>query len=73
MFISNLNTFVHMIMYTYYMLAAVGPHMQKYLWWKKYLTVIQLVRIIIIIVHADNNGELRRYYRTVFFARFHFT
>jgi len=30
-------------MYTYYGLAAIGPHMQKYLWWKKYLTKLQLV------------------------------
>lgn len=25
------------------MLAAIGPQMQKYLWWKKYLTVLQMV------------------------------
>jgi len=23
--------------------AALGPHMQKYLWWKKYLTALQMV------------------------------
>ena len=38
-----LNTFVHIIMYAYYMLAAMGPKVQKYLWWKKYLTVLQMV------------------------------
>ena len=32
-------------MYGYYGLAALGPHMQKYLWWKKYLTIIQMVGI----------------------------
>lgn len=32
-------------MYTYYGLAAIGPHMAPYLWWKRYLTQIQLVRI----------------------------
>ena len=37
------NSFVHISMYTYYCLAALGPHMQKYLWWKKYLTTLQLV------------------------------
>jgi len=31
-------------MYSYYMLAAIGPQMQKYLWWKKYLTVLQMVQ-----------------------------
>ena len=38
-----INSFVHVLMYTYYGLSALGPHMQKYLWWKKYLTRIQLV------------------------------
>lgn len=42
---SNLiNNMVHVIMYTYYMVAAMGPEYQKYLWWKKHLTTIQLVR-----------------------------
>ena len=39
-----INSFVHVLMYAYYGLSALGPHMQKYLWWKKYLTRIQLVR-----------------------------
>jgi elongation of very long chain fatty acids protein 4 len=38
------NSFIHVLMYTYYGLAALGPQMNKYLWWKKYLTIIQLVR-----------------------------
>lgn len=42
-FFGFLNTFVHIIMYAYYMLAAMGPKVQKYLWWKKYLTIIQMV------------------------------
>lgn len=33
-------------MYTYYLLAALGPQVQKYLWWKKYLTIMQIVRIL---------------------------
>lgn len=51
-FFGFLNTFVHIIMYTYYMLAAMGPQMQKYLWWKKYLTVIQMVQFVLVMVHA---------------------
>lgn len=27
----------------YYGLAALGPEVQKYLWWKKYITKMQLV------------------------------
>lgn len=39
-------------MYLYYGLAAIGPHMQKYLWWKRYLTRIQMVQFSIVIVHG---------------------
>jgi len=46
-----INTFVHIFMYTYYMLAAFGPHMQKYLWWKKHLTTMQIVQFIIVFFH----------------------
>uniref|UniRef100_A0A1L8DYF1 Elongation of very long chain fatty acids protein n=2 Tax=Nyssomyia neivai TaxID=330878 RepID=A0A1L8DYF1_9DIPT len=51
-FFGFLNTFVHIIMYAYYMLAAMGPKVQKYLWWKKYLTVIQMIQFILVMVHA---------------------
>nr|CAD7398517.1 unnamed protein product [Timema cristinae] len=38
------NTLVHVLMYTYYLLALQGPEMQKKLArFKKYLTTIQLV------------------------------
>ncbi|XP_076029508.1 very long chain fatty acid elongase 4-like isoform X2 [Oratosquilla oratoria] len=39
-----MNSFVHVIMYLYYGLAALGPQMQKYLWWKKHITCIQLIQ-----------------------------
>lgn len=42
-FFGFLNTFVHIVMYFYYMLSAFGPRVQKYLWWKKYLTTLQMV------------------------------
>lgn len=38
-----LNNFVHVLMYFYYMLSAMGPQYQKYLWWKKWMTEIQIV------------------------------
>lgn len=45
---SNLvNNLVHVIMYFYYMMSAMGPQYQKYLWWKKHLTTLQLVRVTI--------------------------
>ncbi|XP_046390314.1 elongation of very long chain fatty acids protein 7-like [Ischnura elegans] len=45
------NSLVHVIMYTYYLLAAIGPHMQKYLWWKRYLTQLQLLQFVAVIIH----------------------
>lgn len=39
----TINSFVHIIMYSYYLLSAMGPQLQKYLWWKKYITNMQMV------------------------------
>lgn len=38
------NCVVHVVMYFYYALAALGPKVQKFLWWKKYLTILQLIQ-----------------------------
>ncbi|KAL1116617.1 hypothetical protein AAG570_005089 [Ranatra chinensis] len=48
-FIAIVNSFVHVFMYTYYMLAAMGPNYRKYLWWKPYVTKLQIGQFIIII------------------------
>ncbi|KAF7279822.1 hypothetical protein GWI33_006705 [Rhynchophorus ferrugineus] len=50
-FIGIVNTFVHVILYLYYFLAALGPSIQKYLWWKKYITMIQLIQFGMIVLH----------------------
>merc|ERR1712037_726826 len=42
----GLNCLVHVIMYGYYFLAALGPHMRPYLWWKKYLTTFQMIQFV---------------------------
>lgn len=44
-FHSLLNSLVHLVMYTYYGLSALGPAFQKYLWWKKYMTSMQIVSL----------------------------
>ncbi|XP_030227979.1 elongation of very long chain fatty acids protein 4 [Gadus morhua] len=54
-FIGLLNSFVHMIMYSYYGLAGLGPHMQKFLWWKRYLTTLQLVQFVVVTTHTTYN------------------
>ncbi|CAD1469485.1 unnamed protein product, partial [Heterotrigona itama] len=52
-FLGVINAFVHIIMYGYYMLASIGPHMNKYLWWKKYITMLQLVQFVLIAIHTS--------------------
>ncbi|XP_076250806.1 very long chain fatty acid elongase 7-like [Rhynchophorus ferrugineus] len=46
-----INSFIHILLYLYYLLAAMGPAVQKYLWWKKYLTALQLVQFGLIMIH----------------------
>nr|CAD7395004.1 unnamed protein product [Timema cristinae] len=51
-----LNTFVHSIMYFYYLIAGLGPSFKKYLWWKQYLTLLQMVirlQFLIISIHSS--------------------
>jgi len=42
-----LNTAIHVVMYGYYALSALGPEIQKYLWWKKYITQLQILQFMI--------------------------
>jgi elongation of very long chain fatty acids protein 4 len=58
-FVGMVNSFIHALMYLYYGLAAIGPHMQKYLWWKKHMTTMQLIQFIAIISHTAYNKFLR--------------
>ncbi|KAI9551252.1 hypothetical protein GHT06_002295 [Daphnia sinensis] len=51
-FYPTCNTLVHTVMYFYYMMAAMGPSVQKYLWWKKYLTVFQMVQFVLLGLHS---------------------
>lgn len=50
--IALINVGIHGIMYTYYALAAAGPEYQKYLWWKQYLTLAQVLQFILFMVHS---------------------
>ncbi|XP_029679363.1 elongation of very long chain fatty acids protein AAEL008004-like [Formica exsecta] len=52
-FIGIINSFVHIIMYTYYLLAALLPHYQyqRYLWWKKYITTLQMTQFCLAFLH----------------------
>ncbi|RUS77525.1 hypothetical protein EGW08_014709, partial [Elysia chlorotica] len=52
------NSFIHAVMYTYYGLSACGPSMAKYLWWKKYLTKMQISQFVIFL----GQGFINYYY-----------
>ncbi|XP_068017012.1 very long chain fatty acid elongase 4-like isoform X3 [Melanerpes formicivorus] len=54
-FIGMLNSFVHIFMYGYYALASLGPQMHRYLWWKRYLTIMQLCQFVAIAAHSSYN------------------
>ena len=49
-FFPLVNSLVHSIMYTYYLLATFGPKLQPYLWWKRYLTSLQIVQFVLILI-----------------------
>nr|CAD7589858.1 unnamed protein product [Timema genevievae] len=48
-----LNTFIHSVMYFYYFVAGLGPRFKKYLWWKQYLTLLQMIQFLIISIHSS--------------------
>ncbi|KAI5643773.1 GNS1/SUR4 family domain-containing protein [Phthorimaea operculella] len=47
-----LNSIVHVVMYTYYLLSGLGPRFQKYLWWKKYVTKMQLFQFVLMLSYC---------------------
>ncbi|RWS07424.1 elongation of very long chain fatty acids protein-like isoform X2 [Dinothrombium tinctorium] len=55
-FLPVINILVHAVMYTYYALACAGPEMKKHLWWKKYITQMQMIQFILVFIHALHAG-----------------
>lgn len=45
-----INAFVHSIMYSYYFLTALKPELKKSIWWKKYITQVQLAQFAVLSV-----------------------
>ncbi|GAB6021147.1 hypothetical protein CHUAL_003778 [Chamberlinius hualienensis] len=47
------NAAVHIFIYGYYSLAALGPNVQRYLWWKKYITMLEMIQFVVgVIIEA---------------------
>jgi len=53
------NSIVHVIMYTYYLISALGPRFRKYLRWKKYLTLIQMCQFLAAVVMGINGLHIK--------------
>ncbi|KYQ50703.1 Elongation of very long chain fatty acids protein 4, partial [Trachymyrmex zeteki] len=50
---SIINSFIHTIMYTYYLLAAWGPNVQKAVApIKRWITILQMVQFIVMILYG---------------------
>ncbi|EDW72442.2 uncharacterized protein Dwil_GK20710 [Drosophila willistoni] len=47
-----LNSFVHIIMYFYYYLSAEYPGVKASIWWKKYITLTQIVQFVILFFYS---------------------
>uniref|UniRef100_A0AAG5DCG4 Elongation of very long chain fatty acids protein n=1 Tax=Anopheles atroparvus TaxID=41427 RepID=A0AAG5DCG4_ANOAO len=43
-FMGFINSFVHVVMYFYYFLTSVSPKFKGNLWWKKYITQLQIIQ-----------------------------
>merc|ERR1719188_2829896 len=39
-------------MYFYYMMSSMGPEVKRTLWWKRYITAIQILQFVLLSLHA---------------------
>ncbi|XP_017074380.1 elongation of very long chain fatty acids protein F [Drosophila eugracilis] len=51
-FVISFNMIVHIMMYTYYYQSSLNRDLQGDLWWKKYITIVQLIQFGIILSHS---------------------
>ncbi|XP_046679322.1 elongation of very long chain fatty acids protein AAEL008004-like [Homalodisca vitripennis] len=51
-FIGWVNSLVHMVMYSYYLVTTLRPEYKGNLWWKKYITQLQMVQFLVFILHS---------------------
>lgn len=51
MFLPTINSFVHIVMYSYYFITSLNPEYRKNIWWKKHITQIQLIQFFLITLH----------------------
>lgn len=46
-FTGFINSIIHVVMYAYYLVSAFNPEYKNNLWWKKYITQMQIVSELI--------------------------
>ena len=62
-----LNTPVHTMMYSYYALSALGPTVHRFLWWKRYITVAQIIQFVLFLSYAIISAFLSTGYPSVLY------
>lgn len=50
--VGYVNAFVHVVMYSYYFVTSTWPEYKENLWWKKYITQLQMVQFVFLTVHC---------------------
>lgn len=45
-----INSAIHVVMYTYYLLATF-PALRPHLWWKRYLTALQMIQFVSVLIY----------------------
>ncbi|KAH8312865.1 hypothetical protein KR044_013381 [Drosophila immigrans] len=45
--VQMLNTFTHIVMYTYYYLSSQNQSIRQSVWWKQYVTILQMIQFIL--------------------------
>lgn len=49
--IGVINSFVHIVMYFYYLLTVAKPSLKHSIWWKKHITQLQILQFLLCVVH----------------------
>jgi elongation of very long chain fatty acids protein 4 len=65
---SALNSTVHVVMYSYYLLASMSrspDFRRKYLWWGKYLTTFQILQFVENLLHCIGMIKFSWYDKTM--------
>jgi hypothetical protein len=62
-----LNTPVHTMMYSYYALSALGPTVHRFLWWKRYITVAQILQFVLFLSYGIISAFLSTGYPSVIY------